>query len=193
MPTTPNLQDIVLSERTNILNKAILRTALMEEKNFPAVAEDARPAQVVAYEHDVYDNKESPLFGDDKAAQLWSVIQGFGAQKFSHETADAKSVTVGRGAVIVPVNRRYFKWSDASPDVVADAKGVGRLKDAYKHHLMIDQPSQIRCLAKQLVEFLHVLLGEGNEICPGSGTFQERKKSGAETELLRSRILIDVS
>lgn len=117
-PVSPALADIVAAERTNIINKAVLRSQYASEKFFPKAVAETRTAKVVSYEQDVFDNAESPLYGDQKAAQIWAVLSGITpAPTFSHE--GSASFTGSRGLVVAAIDARTSKWDKEEDGIAA--------------------------------------------------------------------------
>jgi len=101
---TPRLADVISSETQEIMNKAVLRTALFAEKFYPPTTDDRDPL-ILAYEAEHFDNPESPLYQDDGAAYVWAALKGVKNPTFRY--TESKSVRLQLGVVVVPVNTRF--------------------------------------------------------------------------------------
>lgn len=106
----PTLKDLVKSESDNILQKAILRTALFAEKFYPAPAADTRDQIVKDYEANFYDNPKAAQYGNDDAADVFMALKGI--SEYELNTTDNLSVDFARAVCIVPQNTPHFEWPE---------------------------------------------------------------------------------
>lgn len=109
---TQPLDEIVKQEYDSIVNKAILRTTLLQEKSFLSKP-DTRQAEVLEYENEHYNNPESPLYQDDGAAVMWATLKGIKGATF--QALRAQDITAVRGVVLVPQNHLGFEWYKELP------------------------------------------------------------------------------
>lgn len=100
-----SLDEMYAAEAVNILNKALIRTALVNEKHFGGKPEE-RNADVVAYEIEHYDNPQSPLYRDSGAATMYAALKGIKSPGF--KTSTAMRIDLDLALVVVPVNSRNY-------------------------------------------------------------------------------------
>jgi hypothetical protein len=109
----PGMKDMLKTEAQNIYNKAEVRTALFAEKFYAPKPADARPAEIKSYEENFFDNINSSLYDDERAAELWAALNGFSPEDVATlQITPDNTVEFARAVVVVPVNSRHYTWEE---------------------------------------------------------------------------------
>ena len=106
---TPKFADLKAEESGNILNKLVLRTALMSETYFaPTTPVEGRSEWATKYVANVYDNPDHRLYQNGDAAFIAAELAGQKLRDEDLTMTRSREVKPVFGTVIVPVNSLWY-------------------------------------------------------------------------------------